>query len=868
MTMVGRTLASYRIVEKLGAGGMGEVYAAEDTRLKRLVALKVLKPEVASNPRRLERFQREAEAVATLSHPNIVVIHSVEEAEGVRFLTMELIKGQPLSRVISPRGLPLERFFQIAVPLVDAVATAHERGIIHRDLKPDNIMLDERGALKVLDFGLAKLRDDEVPGDASETAETLTRDGDVVGTLAYMSPEQLRGQSVNHQTDIFSLGVILHEMATGNRVFEGDSRLDVASAILTRKPPSVTDVREDAPYHLGRIIKHCLAKETAHRYRATQDLREDLAALGEEVAAGQVRTSSLETGAVPFAERRSPWRARRWWAAGLAAALIAALAGIGLPLFREAVPSGYDVLAVLPFANLTGEPEQDYLGEGLGAGLIAQLSGMQGLSVVGRSEAWSHRDRGLSATELGKKLGVAGVVTGELHGAPDGLRADVGLSDARTGLVVWSKSYRTTRGKVGSVQQAVAQDLARFASIPLSREERTRLAKKPTRSPKAYDFYLQAQQFLEAVDNPRGPEFARDLYLQAVRLDPEFALAHVGLCEAYLRLHGRSKDPSDLAEAEREARRALELDAELPSAIVAAAKVYRATGRYAESLAELRQLLGNHPRPDEAYHELAFSYEEAGDLDGAERSLRLAIALGSEHWHHWNALGAFLVRMGDYPQARTAFARAAALAPAGVSWPQWNLVAVRLREGDFKGAIEAFEGLEGPVEDAKLASNIGTAYFFANRVDKAETYYRLAVKLEPKDPANHGNLADLFLRRGRRAEAQAEYRAALALVEEALAERPNSNELLIQQALYSAKAGECANASRFATRLKTDLPATGQNAHDRAMVHALCDEREEALAAIRTAVSLGVSLDLIREEDEFAELRDDARFLALAKPDA
>ncbi|MCH7666604.1 MAG: protein kinase [Acidobacteria bacterium] len=859
--LVGRTLSNYRIVEKLGAGGMGEVYAAEDTRLKRTVALKVLAPAYASHPERLARFQREAEAVAALNHPNIVVIHSVEEAEGIRFLTMELVAGKPLSKLIFPGGLALAQLFEIAVPLVDAVAAAHEKGIVHRDLKPDNIMLNERGAVKVLDFGLAKLRGKASAQAASgDTTETLAHDGRIIGTLAYMSPEQLRGQSVNHQTDVFSLGVILHEMATGKPPFQGKSSMDIASAILTQEPPAVTDVRDDLPFHLGRIIRHCLAKDPAHRYQATQDLREDLAELAQEVAAGRVRTSTLSSDSLRVSTGKS---SRRWWLAGAAVLAVMASVFLGVRFRQSRVPRGFDVIAVLPFANMTGDPNQDYLAEGLAAGLITQLSSVQGLSVIGRSETWSYRDRGLSPTEMGRELGIAGFVEGELHATPEGLRADIGLADAQTGVVVWSHSYTADRARIVSMQQEVARDLARFASIPLSRKERSRLAKKPTLSPRAYDFYLQAQQFLEAVDNPRGPEFARDLYLQAVRLDPEFALAEVGLSEAQLKLHERTKDPDALAEAESRARRALDLDAELPAAILAMAKVHRASGRYAESLAELRPLLVNHPRPDEAHRELAFSYEQAGDLKAAERSLRSAVALRSDHWHHWNSLGGFLVRKGDYPEARAAFAEAVSLAPSGVGGPLWNLIAVRLREGDWEGAIEDFEALEGPLEDARLASNMGTAYFFVNRLEDAETYYKLALSLEPQDPLKHGNLADLYLRRGRRAEAQAEYSTAMRLVAEALLNSPNSNELRISQALYAAKAGECSTASGLALRLKTDLPATGQNVHDRALVHALCDELDEALAAIRAAVSLGVSGKLIRQEDEFAPLREDAEFLAL-----
>ncbi len=825
---------------------------AEDSRLKRRVALKVLPPEFAASAERLERFQREAQALARLQHPNIVAIHSVEHADDIHFLTMELVEGRRLGELIPSGGLPLERFFDLAVPLVEGVAAAHEQGVVHRDLKPSNVLVDRNGTVKVLDFGLAKLGVDEgISTDAAgRTAETLTDPGRVLGTLAYMSPEQVRGQPVDHQSDIFSLGVILHEMATGERPFAGASSMDVASAILTQDPRQVPELREDLPFHLGRIVRRCLAKDVEHRYRATQDLREDLAALGGEVASGQVRTSTLT-------DELEPVRAGRW--PGRLLTVLAVLAGLGLAGLafwtlsarQDRAPAGYDVLAVLPFQNLTGDANQDYLGEGLGAALIAQLTNAGGLSVLSRSEAWSFEREGLSPTELGKKLGVAAIVGGEFHREPNGLRVDVHLADAGNGVVLWSESYHGARDGMAALQGSMARDLARFVSVPLSWSERRRLAREPTGSARAYDLYLQAHQFLETVDRPRSLEFARDLFREAVRTDPDFALAEAGLTEASLRLFERSKDPSWLAEAERSANRALELDASLPAALLGMAKVLRASGRYAESLAELRSLLARHPRPDEAHRELAFAYEEAGDLAAAESSLRTAVALRSDHWFHWNSLGGFLVRKGDYPGARAAFEEAADLAPEGIGWPHWNLAAVYLREADFKGAIAAYEALDHPIEDARLAGNIGTAYYFADRLDKAEEFYRLAVRLEPADPIKHGNLADLLLRRGETHAAHASYRRAMELVEAALERTPQSNELRVSRALYAAKAGECAVATELASGLKAELPPTGQNFHDRALVHALCGEDGEALEALGQAISLGVSADLIRQEDEF-----------------
>ncbi|MCP4205387.1 MAG: protein kinase [bacterium] len=322
--MTGRSLLHYRILEKLGAGGMGDVYLAEDRRLKRRVALKVLPKEFAALPERLNRFRREAEAVAALSHPNIVTIHSVEEAEGVHFLTMELLQGKTLARLIPRGGLPVRRFFEIAVPLVDALVAAHERRIVHRDLKPTNVMVSDRGVVKVLDFGLAILRREPESSDADELPTvTWTEEGRIQGTVPYMSPEQIRGAWVGPESDIFSLGVVLYEMATGRRPFQGETSADVVSAVLRHEPRPVTDLRPELPYHLGRIIGHCLVKDPKHRFRSTQDLRDELEALREEVESGQIRSGALSSAELAASK---PKRRRRWLAAALA---VVALLAVG-----------------------------------------------------------------------------------------------------------------------------------------------------------------------------------------------------------------------------------------------------------------------------------------------------------------------------------------------------------------------------------------------------------------------------------------------------------------------------------------------------------------------------------------------------------
>jgi eukaryotic-like serine/threonine-protein kinase len=324
--LIGRTLGHYRILEKVGAGGMGEVYAAEDLKLRRKVALKVLPSNLAGDPMRRARFEREATAVAALSHPNIVVVHSVEEVEGIAFMTMELVEGKPLSALLAGGGLPIARFFELAVPLADAVAAAHRAGVVHRDLKPDNIVVAQDGRLKVLDFGLAKLKEDAAPASGSQSVlptQHLTGQGQIVGTVAYMSPEQVEGKAVDHRADLFSLGVVLYEMATGKRPFTGDSPASLVSSILRDAPKALTALKSDLPRHLGRIVRQCLVKNVEERTQSAQDVRNQLIDLRREIESGSL--DSTEVGAAGAGTGGGAPGARAWWQPALAGAIAAAL---------------------------------------------------------------------------------------------------------------------------------------------------------------------------------------------------------------------------------------------------------------------------------------------------------------------------------------------------------------------------------------------------------------------------------------------------------------------------------------------------------------------------------------------------------------
>jgi non-specific serine/threonine protein kinase len=443
--MIGKTLAHYEVVATLGKGGMGEVYVAQDTKLQRRVALKVLPKETAADPERRSRFEREARAVAALSHPNIVTVHSVEEADGVHFITMELVEGRTLSKMLPRNGFPLGELLNIAIPLADAVSSAHRSGITHRDLKPDNIMVDNEGRLRVLDFGLAKLHDpvgSEEGMTQAPTAAVETEEGKILGTVAYMSPEQA----------VFSLGTILHEMATGERPFRGDTKMSTIGSILKDQPASVTERNPSLPRHLGRIVRRCLAKDPDRRYQTALDLRNELEHLKAEIDSG-------EHGAEPGQAGGS---GRRWvWVSGAVIAVLAVvlsvivlwesaergaspevtIPGAGVDLRAAQPSSGGPSIAVLPFSNAGGDPDQEYFSDGLTEDIITELSHYRELSVIAHSSTTRFKDSDVDVREIGASLGARYVLLGSIRKTAQRIRVRVQLSDANDGRLVWGSNY-------------------------------------------------------------------------------------------------------------------------------------------------------------------------------------------------------------------------------------------------------------------------------------------------------------------------------------------------------------------------------------------------------------------------------------------
>ncbi|MEE4273050.1 MAG: protein kinase [Thermoanaerobaculales bacterium] len=877
MSVLGETLLHYQILRRLGAGGMGEVYLALDTKLGREVAIKVLPPELSADPHRLERFRREASIVAALNHPNIVTIFSVEESDGLHFFTMEYIDGRTLSELVPGSGLPAAELAALALPLVDALDAAHDRGVTHRDLKPGNIMVNRDGHLKVLDFGLSKVRIVDTHGGESDSlAETdfLTGHGQILGTTPYMSPEQLKGQPADQRSDIFALGTVFYGMATGKHPFNADSSAEIISSILSHAPPQVSSLRNDLPDELGAVVGRCLEKDPEGRFQTAGELRE---ALSRAIGAASNRVSGHrqvdhdDPTEVVTPPSTPPSRAVRTTAAGWAgiglAAVIVVTAGLWFWTSQDRDPEPpLRSLAVLPFTNLSGDAELDRLAEAISSGLVSTLREVKGVQVVGRTESRQRQDTGLEA--MRRELAVGAVINGEIQQRGPELRNTVSLTDTGTGFVLWSHTYSTTADAAYRTQRAIAKDLETYLSIPLTVSDRRRMAESPDGSHAAYDYYVTGQRFLNAEDNAHGPDSAAENFRQALRIKPDFVLAHVGLSEALWQKYYRDGDRATLEEAESAAETACRIDPQEPTAQVALARVLRTTGRQNTAIEQLEEVLARHPRPDEAYRELGRSYERVGDLEAAEKAYRAATALNAGDWFAWNSLGTFLMVLGRYEEALPCFERSAELAPPDITRPQQQLATYHLHMGRFDQAIEAYERIPAQNRGPDLASNLGTAYYFSDRPNKwehAEKSYLMAVRLSPKDAMYQANLGDLYAKIERHEEADERYRRAQALTEERVADDPGNLELMLQLALYSAKAHDCDAALTLNAELERTLAKTGPNAHQLGYVYAICGDDDAAVDAVRRAIELGQFAELIREEDEFRALHERPDFIALVE---
>jgi serine/threonine-protein kinase len=809
--LVGQSLGHFQILAHLGSGGMGEVYLAEDHRLRRKVALKLLPTRLTADAERLRRFEREARAASALNHPNILTIHEIGETDGTHFIVSEFVEGQTLRARMASTRMQLGEALEVATQAAGALAAAHVAGIVHRDIKPENLMLRPDGYVKVLDFGLAKLSERPAPTDpdAPTRAEVKTDPGTVMGTAHYMSPEQARGLEVDARTDIFSLGVVLYEMVAGRVPFEGATASDVSAAILTQEPPPLSGYVPEVPAELERIVSKALAKDREARYQSTAELRAELQRLQRKVEAAGVAVDTeaappLRAGEQAAAEEVKPEGAavvtdrepirrrsftRRSWQATVIGLVVLVLAGIiYLKFFRNSpAPPASEIrsLAVLPLGNLSGDPAQEYFADGMTEALISNLARIRALKVISRTSAMRYKGSPKLLPEIARELNVDGVIEGSVQRSGGRVRVTAQLIHAATDTHLWSRDYERDLTDVLKLQGEVARAVADEIRVQVSAEERARLASARRVNPQAHEAYLLGRYHF-SKDNEQGWKQAIEYFERAIRLAPDYAPACAGLSEAWF-WHGLAG--ANFKEVESPAR----------------AAALKAVG-LDEQLAEAHISLGN----------IKYFYD--WDWTGAEQEFKRALELdpGSRDAHV--RYGVFLMHWrGRHDEA--------------------------IREGQIAVQLDPLSSL--------VQSSLGRFLYRARRYGEALPHLERAVELEPRSVHANFRLGDGYAQLGR-------YDEAIAAFEKIREVMPKGGDFQAGIARVYALMGRKREARQMISGLKA-------NAYFIAGVYATLGDKDEAFRILEKAVEERQALVILKVEPPLESLHSDPRWQALLR---
>ncbi len=877
--MIARRFAHYEVMEKLGSGGMGDVYRARDLKLGRDVAIKFLPARFSADRTRLARFEQEARAASALNHPNLVTVHDVHRTDdGHPFIVMELVRGQTLRQALTPgRPLVTRRALELAAQATEGLAKAHAAGIVHRDLKPENLMITEDGFVKILDFGLAKLAVSDADSEA-DTAEHAVHDsatqdgiaspqtaaGVVLGTTGYMSPEQARGRPVDYRADQFSCGAILYEMATGARAFRRESVAQTMTAIIEDEPEPISDLNPRCPPPFRWIIERCLKKDPTERYASTLDLAREL-----RTVCDRLEETSAVSGPAPVAIAR---RLRRSAASLALGALLLAAAGAGLwrPLSGwlagRGVPSEKH-LAVLPF-TVTGD---DRLGrafcDGMVETLASKLTRLEALGaslwVVPMSEV---RAAGIaSAAAARRAFGVTLVVTGNAQLAKDRVRVTANLVDART-----LRQLRSTApldmplSDAALLQDSLVGAVAGLLGVDLDSESRRRLAQGGTQTAGAYDHYLRGRGHLVRYDDAESLELAIGAFQQAIQQDPSFALAYAGLGEAYWRQYELVLRPESVELAQKACRRALEINDLLAPVHVTLGILAVGTGRPEDAQAHFRRALDLEPASADAQLGLARALAAAGKTTDAETAYRAAVERRPSYWGAHSALGAFYYSQGRYADAERAFQRVTELvpeSPRGYS-NLGGLYHMMGRTGEAIAMLERSLAVE-PTPDA--ASNLASIRFYSGNYTEAARAFERVVTLRPGDFWLWFNVASSYYwAPGERRKAEEAYRKAAELGEKARAINPRDSDLLAALAETYGHLGDERQARLLAREALRLAPLDGGVLFRAACLFERLGERDRSLALVRQALENGFSAEEVARSPDLEGVRADPRFKALS----
>ena len=851
-SLTGKTVGRFLIGECLGKGGMGEVYRAEDTRLKRTVALKRLSAHLRSDRIYRRRFEEEAERASSLNDAHVAAVYDVIEVQGEIFLVMEFVEGQNLRERIQ-HPMSLEQFFGIAVQCAQALVAAHGHGIVHCDIKPENIMLTPEGQIKILDFGVAKrlVRPDQ--------STTVDRSRSVSGTPAYMSPEVLLEETPDGRADIFSLGVVFYEVLAGHPPFLAESFLATSDRIRCETPAPIHIFNSEIPEELEKLVNKAMAKEPGLRYASTRELLEQL-----RLAENHITPTGLSR-VLPRKRKPKP----KYRIVGVVAAALAAACLLAV-LYHNGRMKNTDTqqtsmhLAVLPFTSTIEDPNTKAFCDGLTETLavkLTQLSGSHPIQVVPISEV---RAEGITSVEQARKgFGVTIVLEGSLQESGNRARITYSLVDATSRRQLSADTITADFSDVFGLQDRVVESVVNMLGLQLQLSDRQVLVAHGTQEPAAYDYYLRGLGYLQDYHKVENVSSAIELFRSALERDPNYALAYAGLGEAYSARYDATYEREWLDKAMQACEHAVTLDSESAKSRTCLGTVYARTGRYDEAVQQFQRAIQTEPTSDGAYRGLASAYERLGRLAEAENTYRLAIQVRPGYWAGYGWLGSFYSRQAKYAEAAREFSQAIALAPDDPHGYRM-LGGVYIFMGDYGKAIEVLQHAIALFPTAEAYSNLGIAYFNLRRFDDSVTALEQACTANTKDYDLCGNLARAYYwSPSKRNQARKMYERAIHLTEENLRVNNRDGDALASMANYYAMLSDRPQALKHlqeALNLNSDIPEYLAIA---AIVHNQFGEKDEALGWLEKARARGYSPAEIRASPEFDNLRDEPRFQRL-----
>ena len=854
----------YRIEKLLGEGGMGAVYKAFDTELGRTVALKLVKKELATSRQIMQRFKQELLLASKISHKNILRIHDLGEVDGVKFISMVYVEGSDLAGLIFKDGrLAQDRALKFSKQLCAALEAAHHEGVVHRDLKPQNILIDQNDQLYISDFGLAKSLEPDMTA--------MTHAGQVLGTPRYMSPEQVEAKEIDQRSDLYSLGMIFFEMFTADLPFRAESTFQLMYKHVNEAPKDPRSICPDLPPYIANIILKCLEKDPAKRYQSAREILNDF----ESQSAPEIapaRTPSAPVGSTTISIQLPKPAKPGWWIAAGGLVLAIGLA-FAIPAFRHRVLPArggttqnaiQHYMAVLPFRVNGDEENSKYIADGVVDSLSAKLSGLKNVYVAPAnavSAAAKQQDPQKLAKALGVKLLLRGTVT---TGANNTIAITVTLDDtANKNQALLHQDFTGVRGDLLTLEDEIFKKLVSTLAITQSNEELIRSTARPTENISAYDVYLKGRNLWRSAQNPKDLNAAIDLFNQATKIDPRFALAWAGVADADRRMWDQTKDPVWTQRALGAAQQAQSLNDNLPEVHFTLGSIYTATGRTAEAIAELQRALQLAPNSDEALRRLGTAYMNAGRQQDAIAAYVKATEVNPYLWTNYNQLGNAYFQLGQNEKALQAFQHIAELAPdRPEGWA--NVGVVLYQQGKWNESIPKFQKAIELQPKAAYYSNLATTYYYLGRYDEAAKTFEKAVSLQENNARFRMFLADAYRWSGQSAKAAATYDQAIGLALKSIQVNPQDAEALGYLAMCSAKKGDSKQAAQFIARARAIDQKNTELMYEEATVHALAGETKEALASLEQALRSGYSLDIANNDPELKKLRDTPEFAKLA----